>query len=281
VAIEQVESLRHLLPKGLRRLPDRWYATGPFVAACQRLELGALIRLKRNRKLYRKAPEPVMGKRGAPRKDDDLFQSSRSETWGEADATWQGSDWQGRPITVQRWQHLHFKQAREVELTVYRVLREGAKGTRRDPRESWFVWIGPSPLPPEEVVASYQRRFSHEHTYLILKQDLLWTRVRVRTPEPFERWSLIVATAQNQLVLACSFGQALYRPWERRREQVTPRQVRRVMAAILSQIGTQAQVSKPRGKAPGWPKGRPRRRRVRFEVVKKTKSTPKTPRKRA
>jgi len=152
VAIDQLEGLRRLLPAGTRLLADRWYATGPFVAASPRLRLGALLRLKRNRKLYRKAPPPVVGKRGAPRKDGDLFQGSRPETWGEPDARWQGSDQQGRPVTVQAWQHLHFRQARDVELTVYRVLREGAKGTRRDPRESWFVWVEVGPLPLEEVV---------------------------------------------------------------------------------------------------------------------------------
>jgi hypothetical protein len=281
VAIEQVEGLRDLLPAGTRLLADRWYATGPFVAACQRLRLGALLRLKRNRKLYRQAPPPVVGKRGVPRKDGDLFQGSRPETWGEPDAVWQGSDEQGRPITVQAWQHLHFRQARQVELSVYRVLREGATGTRRDPRESWFIWVEQGPLPLEEVVGCYQRRFSHEHTYRFLKQDLLWTKIRVRTPEQFERWSLLVATAQNHLVLARRLGQALYRPWERRRAQVTPRQVRRVMAAILPQVGTRAQVPKPRGKSPGWPKGTPRRRSARFAVIKKTKSAPKTLRKRA
>jgi hypothetical protein len=281
VAIDQLEGLRDLLPAGACLLADRWYATGPFVAACQRLRLGALLRLKRNRKLYRPAPPPVVGKRGAPRKDGPLFQGSRPETWGEPDAVWHGSDEQGRPITVQAWGHVHFRQARDVDLTVYRVLRDGAKGTRRDPSESWFVWVQVGSLPLEDVVACYQRRFSHEHTYRFLKQDLLWTKVRVRTPQQFERWSLVVATAQNHLVLARWLGQALYRPWERRREQVTPRQVRRVMAAILSQVGTRAQVPKPRGKSPGWRKGRPRRQPARFEVIKKTNSAPKTPRQRA
>jgi hypothetical protein len=71
------------------------------------------------------------------------------------------------------------------------------------------------------VVWTYKQRFSHEHTYRFLKQDLLWTKVRVRTPEQFERWSLVVATAMNQLVLARHLGQALYHPWERRRDVVT------------------------------------------------------------
>jgi hypothetical protein len=55
----------------------------------------------------------------------------------------------------------------------------------------------------------------------------------VRTAPQFERWSVVVATAMNQLVLARSLGQASYHPWERRRQVVTPRQVRRLMPAIL------------------------------------------------
>jgi hypothetical protein len=281
VAIGQLESLVSLLPVRTRVLADRWYATGPFVLACKRLSFEALVRLKRNRKLYRPAPPPVAGKRGAPRKDGELFQGSKPETWGEPDASWQGSDHRGHPIQVQAWQHLHFRQAREVQVTVYRVLREGAKGTKRDPRESWVLWIGAQPLPPEEVVHCYQRRFSHEHTYRFLKQDLLWTKVHVRTAEQFERWSVVVATAMNQLVLARSVGQASYRPWERRRQVVTPRQVRRVMPAILQQLGTPARMPQPRGKSPGWPKGTSRRRPARFEVLKKPKPVPKTHRKRA
>lgn len=172
VATEQLEELRGFLPAGTRVLADRWYATGPFVTACKHLQLDALLRLKRNRKLYRKAPPPFPGKRGARRKDGDLFQGSRQETWGEPDASWQGADPPGKPIQVQAWHHLHFRQAREVEVTVYRVLRPAAKGNRRDPRESWFVWIGGQSLPLEEVVLCYKRRFSHEHTSRFLKQDL-------------------------------------------------------------------------------------------------------------
>ena len=112
VAIGQLEDLRGFLPAGTGVLADRWYATGPFVMACKRLQLSALLRLKRNRKLYRKAPPPVPGKRGAPRKDGDLFQGSRPETWGEPDASWQGTDQHDKPIQVQSWQHLHFRQAR-------------------------------------------------------------------------------------------------------------------------------------------------------------------------
>lgn len=55
VAIEQLEALRPLLPESARLLTDRWYVTGPFVQACARLQMPALMHLKRNRKLYRPA----------------------------------------------------------------------------------------------------------------------------------------------------------------------------------------------------------------------------------
>jgi DDE family transposase len=281
VAIDQLESLVSLLPEGVRVLADRWYVSAAFLQACQRLQVSALLRLKRNRKLYRPAPPSVVGKRGCPRKDGPLFQGSRPDTWGEPDAEWQGEDEASKEVLVQAWNHLHFRQAREIEVTVFRVLRPSARETRRDPRESWFVWIGPTPLPLREVAWTYQRRFSHEHTYRFLKQDLLWTKARVRTPEQFERWSLVVATAMNQLVLARHLGQALYRPWERRRDVVTPRQVRRVMPAILVQVGTPTHLPKPRGKSPGRTKGVRIRAAPRYEVVRKVKRVPKKPRKTA
>ena len=41
VAIEQVEHLVPDLPAHTRLLADRWYVTGPFLQACQRLQMGA------------------------------------------------------------------------------------------------------------------------------------------------------------------------------------------------------------------------------------------------
>lgn len=281
IAVSQLECLRPLLPDGVRVLADRWYPTGAFLAACQRLEVEALMRLKRNRKLYRAAPAALAGKRGAPRKDGDLFQGSKPETWGEPDQQWQGSDEAGKPIQVTAWHHLHLRQAREIEVSVYRVQRERAKGTRRDPLESWFCFRGPVPLPLCEVVSTYRYRFSHEHTYRFLKQDLFWTKAHVRTPEQFERWSLIVATALNALVLASELGQASFRPWERRREVITPRQVRRCMPAILPQLGTPARMPKTRGKSPGRAKGTSIAKAKRYQVIRKPKPVPKTRRKSA
>jgi hypothetical protein len=278
-----IEQLRAVLPRIKREvivLADRWYAGARFVQVCRELGCAGLIRLKRNRKLYRPAP-PRTGKRGAPCKHGALFQGTRPETQGPADAEWEGVDEHGKRVLVSCWQGLHFREAPQAEVTVIRVHREAARGTKRDPRESWFIWTSPQPVPLEQVRPSYRKRFSQEHGYRFLKQDLLWVQAHLRTPEQVERWSWIVACACNQLLLCQHSGLAVLRPWESRQRPATPQQLRRAMPSILQQLGTPARPPKPRGKSPGWSKGRVRTPAARFAVIKKPKPVPKTRRKRA
>ena len=140
VAIAQLQALKPLF--GKRRviiLADRWYGTPEFLRACHELGYSVLIRLKSNRKLYR---VPVrQHKRGAPPKDGPLFQGKRPETHGAADEVWSEDPPEGRRVHISRWNHLHFQQDRELDLSVIRVEREAAKGTKRDPRVSWFVML--------------------------------------------------------------------------------------------------------------------------------------------
>jgi hypothetical protein len=281
VGIEQLHAVLPLIRRPVILLADRWYATANFVRVCRELGVGALIRLKRNRKLYRPAPPRKPKQRGAPCKHGPLFQGTRPETYGPADAEWEGVDEHGKRVVVSCWRGLHFREAPEAEVRVIRVLREAARDTKRDPRESWFVWTGQQEIPLAQVRSCYRKRFSQEHGYRFLKQDLLWTQAHLRTPEQVERWSWIVACACNQLLLAQHLGQAVLRPWESKERAVTPRQVRRVMPSILVQLGTPAKRPKPRGKSPGWPTGRVRTPAPRFAVVLKPKPVPKMRRKRA
>jgi hypothetical protein len=254
-------------------LADRWYGTPEFLRACQDLGYQVLIRRIRNRKLYR---VPVRThKRGAPPKDGPLFQGKRPETHGEAEEVCSQQDQAGRITRISRWNHLHFQQDRELDLSVIRVEREAAKGSKRDPQVSWFVTLD-SALPLAQVPQQYRRRFSQEHGYRFLKQELLWSKVHVRTPAQFERWSWLVAVVLNQLYLARQLGQGLHRPWERKDRPLTPQQVRRVMPAILSQLGTPARRCQPRGKSPGRAKGFHPPPAQRHAVIYKTSKTDKT-----
>jgi hypothetical protein len=158
VAIAQLQALRPLF--GNRRviiLADRWYGTPEFLRACQQLGYSVLIRLKSNRKLYR---VPVrIHPRGAPPKDGALFQGKRPETQGQADEVYSEEHASGGKIQISRWNHLPFQQARELDLTVVKVEREAAKGTKRDPRVSWFVMLD-EVIPLPQVAQHDRRRFS-------------------------------------------------------------------------------------------------------------------------
>jgi hypothetical protein len=231
-----IEQLRALLPQIKRQvivLADRWYAVARFVCACRELGCSALIRLKRNRKLYRRAPPRKEKQRGAPCKHGPLFQGTRPETYGAAEASWEGSDEHGKRVLVSCWKQLHFREAPEAEVCVIRVQREAARESKRDPRESWFIWTGSQEVPLEQVRAWYRKRFSQEHGYRFLKQDLLWQEAHLRTPQQVERWSWLLACACNHLLLSKQLGLALQRPWESKRRPVTPQQVRRMMPSIL------------------------------------------------
>jgi hypothetical protein len=280
VAAAQLRRLLPLLPCRPIVTTDRWYACAPFLLATAELACDKLLRVKSNRVFYRPAP-PKTGKRGAPRKDGDRFQCNDASTHGEPDEHWQGEDEAGHAIEVACWKGWHLRKARSIELTLIRVIRHRASGKARDPRESWFLWVGEDAIPLEQVPPGYQRRYSQEQGYRFQKQALLWSPPRLRTPEQFERWSQGVAIVQNPLVLARPLRQAELRPGESASREPTPQQVRRAMARIVAQLGTPAQAPNPRGKSAGRPQGYKIQPAARYEVVRKPKSAAKKRRKSA
>jgi hypothetical protein len=197
------------------------------------------------------------------------LQGTRPETQFDPSETWETTDQQGRETRVSRFDEVHFQQDRDLVLSVIRVERTSARGTKRDPRVSWFLTLD-TLVPLEQVPARYGLRFSEEHLFRFLKQDLLWLAAHVRTPEQFERWSWIVALAFLQLYLARPLGLSALLPWEAKGRPVTPRQVRRVMPTILSQLGTPVRACQPRGKAPGRAKGFRPRQAARYPIIHKT-----------
>jgi hypothetical protein len=268
VAAEQLAALTPLLPVRAILLGDRYYGSAAFVQATASVPCDTLLRIPGNRVFYRPAP-PRTGKRGAPRKDGTPFKCRDARTYGKPTATWAGTDEHGHRTEVTAWANLHYKQCRHVAVTVIQVIRHGATGKKRDPRVSWFVWLGRELLPLAEVWPTYRRRYSQEHGFRFEKQDLLWTAPRLRTPEQFQRWTDIVAAARNQLYLARDAVAAQRYPWEAQKRPATPRQVRRAMNQILTSLGTPAQSPQPRGKSPGRHRGTKVKPAPRYAVVYK------------
>jgi hypothetical protein len=250
VGAGQLAAIVPLLPERPVLTGDRYYGSAKFVRATAPVECDKLLRIPGNRVFYCAAP-PRTGKRGAPKKDGQPFKCHDACTHGLPSATWQGVDVQGHPLEVKAWTDLHYQSCREVTLTVIQVIRPHASSKKRDPRISWFVWIGLTLLPLAQVWPTYRRRYSHEHGFRFDKQDLLWLDPRFRTPDQFQRWTDVMAAARNQLVLACPLAEARRQPWEASTRPATPRQVRRAMGTILATLGTPAQPPQPRGKSPG------------------------------
>jgi hypothetical protein len=275
VAFVQLQQMGRLLPEQTIAVLDRGYNSAWLWYQCSTLGLkGTLIRLKGNRCVYRPAPPPT-GKPGAPRKDGAKLQPDDSSTHGHPCGSWEGQDTKARPLQVTWWHHLHLKEVRSLEMTVIRVVRPRATDDDRDPRVSWFVWIGDQHTAIPPIALGYALRFSQEHGYRFDKQALLWSEPRLRTPEQFERWTQIVAIAHNHLVLAHDLVEARLRPWENKRRAPTPQQVRRAMSTLLPQLGTPARPPQPRGKSPGRAKGTKIGKAKRFAVVRKTSKLPK------
>ena len=270
VAAQQLLSLLALLPERVIVTADRWYGSAQFLLLMAHAACEQLLRLKSNRVLYRPAPVRT-GKRGAPRKDGERFHCQQESTQGTPDEQWQGTDERGHPLVVSCWHHLHFQQARDVEVTVIKVVRPRATQRKRDPKVSWFLWHGTSALPLSEVYVGYKRRYAQEHGYRFEKQALLWEMPRLRTPEQFERWTDVVAVVHDELQVARTVQEKMYRPWENQRRLVTPQQVRRAMPRILAQVGTPARPPQRRGKSPGRSFEAVISPALRYDVVRKAK----------
>lgn len=279
VAAAQLAALAKLVAQRLLIVADRYYGSAAFIKALLAVNtpVDGLLRIKSDRVLYRPAPVPVSSAkrgRGAPRKDGERFQCKDETTHGTPERSFQTVDEKGQAVEVVAWDNLHFRQVREVKLSVIKVTRQGASRKKGDPLVSWFIWLGEQELALPKVVATYQRRFSIEHTFRFIKQDLLWEKARLHTPAQFELWSNIVAFVLNELVLAQPFNGAYRRPWESKERKASPQQVRRGMAPIIATLGSPAREAKGRGKSPGRAKGTLVGKAKRWSVVKKAVKKP-------
>jgi hypothetical protein len=275
VAVEQVQQLASVLPANTITTLDRGDDSTWLWCQCSTLPFkGTLIRLKDNRCFSRPAPAPT-GTRGRPYQDGATWQPKDQSTHGNPDGQLVAQDAKGRMIQITWWRHLHVKPARWLDLTVIQVVRPHTTHTERDPRQSWFVWIGDPEADVGQIALGSVRRFRQEHGSRFDKHALLWDKPRVRTPEQFERWTHLVAIARTHLVLARELVEAELRPWESARRSPTPQQVRRGMNTVLPLLGTPARPPQSRGTSPGRAKGAKIGKAKQFAVVKKTPKLPK------
>ena len=250
---------------------DSEYGCASFLNATADIEADKLMRVRPNRCLY--GPPPLYQGRGRPPVHGDKFKLADPATWPEPVETLACIDAKLGSVEIQLWKELHFKKAAPHPVVLIRIERLEARDTRRDPQVVWLSWEGEPPPQLEEWWHLYLRRWPIEPWYHLAKSRLYWTLPRLKTPEQSQRWSDLMPLLTWQLWVARPLMTDTPLPWQKPQLHPTPQRVLQGMGALLTQIGTPARRPKPRGKSPGWPKGQPRERATRYQVVKKSDRT--------
>jgi hypothetical protein len=279
VGVEQVKLLCRKRSEEMKQdlhliVADAKYGNHHFLRPLKEEPCGTLVRLYRNRVLYGE-PGPYSG-RGRPRVHGHRFAFKEPETWGEPDAVMEQDDERWGKVRFRRWDHLHAHQ--EASTTFSVILVETHLEREKSNRP---FWLGYQPPPGQEpgdqcltvLWYGYQYRWPVEPSIRFRKQYLYWTLPRFQTLERCDRWTMLVTLAQWQLFLAREVVRDERLPWQPAQENLTPERVLQSLGGLFRQIDTPAQPPQRRGKSPGWPKGRPRTRKKRHRVVKKTKKT--------
>lgn len=276
VGVAQVKGLCQLRSGFAIVVGDGSYGNHRFMHPLRDQPCGVLVRLRRDRVLYRQPP-PYSG-RGRPKAHGERFAFKEADTWGEADQHLEFTDPRWGKVDIQYWSNLHARQAPD---TPFSVLRVCVHLEREHPHQPlWLGWQGP-PWPAYVLWRYYQLRWPIEPSIRWRKQHLYWTLPQFHTPEASDRWTMLVSLAQWMMFLARPVVDDNPLPWQKAQSDLTSGRVQKGLAAIFMQIGTPARPPKTRGKSSGWPKGRARDRPKRHPVVRKGPKRAKSPKKAA
>jgi len=273
-ASAQLRRVQSLLPKRVISLWDAEYGCAPFLRATADIPADKIIRLRPNLRLFGPPPAVLRKGPGRPSVHGAKFKFKDPTTWWQPEVDFEMPNPDLGKIRIRIWHGLHFQKAAGCPFRLACVERLESKGTRRLPKLIWLAWIGADPPDEKTWSQDYLRRYAVDHWYRFAKQRLHWTLPKFATPEQGERWSDLMPFLTWELWLARPIGIDKPLPWQKKLPELTPGRVCQGMDSILAVIGTPAQAPKRRGNAPGWPKGHPRQRRPRFEVVKKGKKLP-------
>ena len=278
VGVEQVQRLSEAR-QGYEQVldivtADAKYGNHKFLRPLRGQRCGLVAAMRRDRVLYR-APTPKEQKHLGPRrKHGRRFAFKEPETWGTPDEFVTFVDERWGQVELRRWNGLHERAAADAPLDIVqaRIHLEREK----PPNLLWLAWQAPPTLPEhfqvtvETIWQAYPHRWPIEPSTRFRKQHLMWTVPQFHTPETGDCWSLVISLAMWMLFLAREVVVDQPRPWQKAQRQLTPARVQQGWAALLCTIGTPVAAPQTRGKSPGWPKGRPRQRRERHRVVRKT-----------
>jgi hypothetical protein len=243
----------------------------PVQLARAHLPANLLVRLTPKRRFYR-PPTPYPGTGTRVRRHGPVFRTWDPTTHGSPDRSAELDDATHGRVRVEAWTQLHVQGAHDVPFTVVRITVARLPRSGKTPEPLWLAWVGGA-LPDDllDLWRWYRRRFTIEHGFRFLKQDLGWTTVRPRTPAAADRWSWLLALALWELWQARPLVADRRLPWERAGPpaRLSPGRVRRACGGLLARLGSPARAPCRRGKAPGRQPGQGPGPRDRYPVARR------------
>ena len=160
-----------------------------------------------------------------------------------------------------------------IEGTLIRLQVDHLPGQRT--ADPVWLWSSRAVAAGDEVNRAWQaflRRFDIEHTFRFLKQQLGWTRPKLRDPAAADRWTWLVIACYAQLWLSRSLAADVRLPWQRPCPpgRLTPARVRRGYRNLRQTLPVPASAPKPGKPGPGRPPGSKNRRPATRHDVGKT-----------
>jgi hypothetical protein len=246
-------------------------------------------RLRGDRVMYFPVPPREPGANGRPPRHGPRLDLGDPATWPDPAVATRTETSRYGTAEARAWPRLHQRLARRagwedhegelpaVEGTLVRLQVERLPGCR-DAEPVW-LWSSRAGTGEEEVNRAWQaflRRFDLEHTFRFLKQQLGWTRPKLRDPAAADRWTWLIIAAYAQLRLARPLAEDARLPWQRPCPpgRLTPARVRRGFRRIHQTLPVPASAPKPSRPGPGRPAGSKNQRpATRHDVGKTVKRT--------
>jgi hypothetical protein len=253
------------------------------------LPLEVTGRLRSDRVMYFPVPPREPGATGRPPRHGPAIRLADPATWPDPAVTTVTETSRYGTAEARAWPRLHQQLARRagwehhegelpvVEGTLIRLAVDHLPG-QRDAEPVW-LWSSRAGAADDEVNRAWQaflRRFDIEHTFRFMKQQLGWTRPKLRDPAAADRWTWLVIAAYAQLHLARDLAADVRLPWQQPclPGRLTPARVRRGFRRIRQTLPIPASAPKPSRPGPGRPAGSKNQRpATRHDVGKTAKRT--------
>jgi hypothetical protein len=243
--------------------------------------------------MYFPAPPREAGATGRPSRHGAALRLADPASWPDPAAVTVTETARYGTATATAWGRLHQRLTARagwerhegelpvVEGTLIRLRVDHLPGQRdADPVWLWSSRAGTEEGEVNRTWQAFLRRFDIEHTFRFLKQQLGWTRPKLRDPQAADRWTWIIIAAYAQLRLARPLAEDIRLPWQRPCDpgRLTPARVRRGFRNIRQALPVPASAPKPSKPGPGRQAGSKNRRpATRHDVGKTVKRTdPKT-----